>query len=210
MLYGRLEGIDAPVSRLVLGTIVCQLDSLQLTRDLLDEWLEQGGNCIDTANVYGTSESAIGAWMAERAVRDRVILLTKGGHPRADRPHVNREAVFEDIEESLRRLQTSKLDIYLLHRDDPATPVGEFIECLNEQRAAGRINLFGASNWTTERIDQANEYAAAHGLTGFSLNSPYFGLAIQNEPMWRGCHALSDDERRWHRDRQFPLFPWSA
>jgi len=98
----------------------------------------------------------------------------------------------------------------VLHRDDPALPVGPMIECLNEHRAAGRLRAFGTSNWTCERIDEANAFAAAHGLRGFTCNSPQLSLARQNEEHWPGTMAATDDVRAWHERTQMPLFAWSA
>lgn len=210
MRYGTIAGLDRPVSRLILGSMVCQTDNMDLVRALLDAFVAAGGNCIDTAKVYGSSEDALGQWLTERDNRDQILLLTKGAHPDSSGPRVHPQAISEDIENSLRRLQTDYLDLWLLHRDDPGLPVGPIVECLNEHKAAGRIRLFGGSNWTTERIQEANDYAAAHGLQGFSVNSPYFGLAVANEPMWGGCHLLDRADWEWHRQHQFPLLPWSA
>lgn len=212
MRYGNIAGLDKPLSQLVIGSMVCTTDDLPLTFGILDAWVEAGGNAIDTARVYGggKSESALGEWFAARNNREQIVLIGKGAHPGPSGPRVTPEHIAEDIVESLRRMQTETMDIYLLHRDDPNVPVGEIVDCLNEHREAGRIRLFGGSNWTTQRIQEANDYAAAHGLQGFSANSPYFGLAEQNEPMWGGCLALDKAGREWHRAHQFPLLPWSS
>lgn len=212
MRYGKIAGLDTPISRLVIGTMVCTTDDLGLTFELLDAWLAEGGNCLDTARVYGggKTELAIGEWFAARGNRERVVLLGKGAHPDSSGPRVNPTAIAEDIAESLRRMQTDTMDIYLLHRDDLSVPVGPIVECLNEHKAAGRIRAFGGSNWTAARIQEANDYATAHGLQGFSASSPYFGLAAQNEPMWGGCLSLTAEDKAWHEAHQFPLFPWSS
>jgi len=208
--YGNLAGLSRPIARLVMGTMVCTTENMELTRALLDAYLEAGGNILDSARVYGKSEDAIGQWMQERGNRDKVIILTKGAHHDASGPRVNPTAIDADITESLRRLQTDHIDLYLLHRDDPNVPVGPIVECLNEQKARGRIHLFGGSNWTTGRIEAANAYAEAHGLQGFAASSPFFSLAQANEPMWAGCVTLDRAGWEWHRAHQFPLFPWSS
>jgi aryl-alcohol dehydrogenase-like predicted oxidoreductase len=210
MKYGTIEGLETPVARLVLGSMVCQTNVMDLVRALLDAYVQAGGNCIDTAKVYGSSEDALGQWLTERGNRERILLLTKGAHPDQSGSRVNPQAITADIEDSLRRLQTDTIDLWLLHRDDPSCPVGPILECLNAHKEAGRIRLFGVSNWTTERLQEANDYAAVHGLQGFSVNSPYFGLAVANEPMWGGCTTLEPTDWEWHRQHQFPLFPWSA
>ncbi len=212
MKYGELQGARLPISRLVIGSMVCSTDSMNETRALLDAWVAAGGNAIDTARVYagGKSESAVGEWMQERGNRDQLFIIGKGAHPDAHGPRVNARGISEDIAETLRRLQTDAIDLYLLHRDDPSVPVGEIVEVLNEHHAAGRIRAFGGSNWTTARIEEANAYARAHNLVGFSASSPQCCLAAVNEPMWGGCVVLDPAGIQWHTENAFPLFPWSA
>ncbi len=204
--YHRFEPLGRPVSRLVLGTML-------VAQDVLDEWVRLGGNIVDTARVYGDgdSERALGRWLSDRpAVRDELIVLTKGAHPEGDRARrVTPEDIAADLAESTERLGRG-VDLYLLHRDDPALPVGPIIECLNEHRAEGQLRAFGTSNWTCGRIDEANAYAAARGLEGFTCNSPQLSLARQNEEHWPGTMAATDDVRAWHERTQMPLFAWSA
>jgi len=212
MEYGHIAGLEAPISRLVIGSMVCSPKNMDLTRDLLDAFVAAGGNCIDSAHIYGggDSERALGQWFQERGNRARIVLLDKGAHHDQHGPRVNPEAIRKDITESLERLQTDYIDLYLLHRDDPTVPVGPIVECLNAEKAAGRIHAFGGSNWSTQRIQEANDYAAAHGLAGFVANSPHLSLAQINEVMWGGCLALDAEGKAWHQKHQFPLFPWSS
>jgi aryl-alcohol dehydrogenase-like predicted oxidoreductase len=204
--YRRLEGLDRPVSRLVLG-------SLLVDPAVLDAWVRLGGNIIDTARVYadGESERALGAWLASRPdVRDELILLTKGAHPDGERRRVTPADIVADLDASLAALGRP-IDLYLLHRDDPDVPVGTIVECLNEHVAAGRIRAFGVSNWTCPRIDEANAYAAAHGLAGVRCSSPHLSLATQNEEHWPGTLSANDPAiHAWHERTQMPLFAWSA
>ena len=116
-----------------------------------------------------------------------------------------------ELLESLERLQTGYVDIYFLHRDNLDIPVGEFVDVLNEHRDAGRIRVFGGSNWTIERVREANEYAARKGVAGFTVLSNNFSLARMVDAPWPGCLAASDpDSRRWLDEQQMPLFPWSS
>jgi aryl-alcohol dehydrogenase-like predicted oxidoreductase len=206
MAYRRFEPLDRPVSRLVLGTLL-------VDEDVLDEWVRLGGNIVDTARVYGdgAAEEALGAWLAARPdVRDDLILLTKGAHPDGERRRVTPEAIAADLEASIARLGRAP-DLYMLHRDDPSLPVGPMIECLNEHVRAGRIRAFGASNWTCERIDEANAFAAAHDLEGFTCSSVHLSLAAQNEEHWPGTLSATDPAvHAWHERTQMPLFAWSA
>ena len=206
MRYGRVEGIPQPVSRLVLGTMVLHDAGLPFTAALLDHFVELGGNCLDTAHVYNT-EGIVGLWLKLRDNRRDIVLITKGAHT----PNCYPEALTRELLESLERFQTDYSDLYFLHRDNPEVPVGEFVEVLNEQKRAGRVRAFGGSNWTVERIQAANDYAAAHGLTGFAASSSNFSLAIWNEPMWAGCVAAVDAaSRAWYGKTRMPLFAWSS
>jgi aryl-alcohol dehydrogenase-like predicted oxidoreductase len=111
-------------------------------------------------------------------------------------------------------MKTDYIDLYLLHRDDPSVPVGPIVEALNEQQRAGRIRAFGGSNWSHERIQAANEYAAQHGLTPFVASSPNFSLADQMKPPWTGCISISGPEaksaRRWYQQQNMALVTWSS
>lgn len=202
-----LNGLDKPVSKIVLGTDN-QIDAPTMAA-MGDAFFEGGGNCFDTAFIYsdGRSEALLGEWMAARGVRDELVVLSKGAHP----PECSPEAVARQLDQSLERLQTDYLDLYCLHRDDPAVPISEWVDALNREVDKGRITLFGGSNWTAQRVDEANEYAAANGLQGFSLLSNNFSLARMEDPVWPGCLASSTDEfRDWHTAQNFPLLPWSA
>jgi 1-deoxyxylulose-5-phosphate synthase len=205
-VYRRFEPLDRPVSRLVLGTLL-------VDEDVLDEWVRLGGNSIDTARVYddGGAERALGAWLARRPeVKDELVLISKGAHPAGTRRRVTRDDIADDLHASLEALGRP-IDVYMLHRDDTSLPVGPIVEALNEQLRAGHIRSLGASNWTCERIDEANAYAAANGLEGFTCNSPHLSLAIQNEEHWDDTRSARDpDTFAWHERTQMPLFAWSA
>ena len=209
MKYGQVQGLTKPVSRIGLGSVMFSPDQLELSGELLDSFVEQGGNCIDTAWVYGkgAAEKAVGAWIEDREVRDQIVLIGKGAATARSTP----EMVTTQLAESLERLRTSYIDLYLMHRDNVEVPVGEFVECLNKEHRAGRIHAFGGSNWTTKRIEEANAYAASHGLAGFVASSPNFSLAVWNEPRWIDCLSASDKaSREWYRRANIALFAWSS
>jgi aryl-alcohol dehydrogenase-like predicted oxidoreductase len=207
----------APLSRdlspLVLGTMVLSTADLEAGAALLDEYVRLGGNVIDTARVYGDGESerALGAWLERRAdIRDELVVVSKGAHPDGARKRVTPADIEHDLHDSVERLR-GPVDLYLLHRDDPSVPVGPIVECLNEHRDAGRIRAFGTSNWTTSRIDEANAYAAAHGLEGFCLSSQHLSLAQQNEEHWPDTRSANDPAiHDWHVRTQTPLLAWSS
>ena len=205
MKYGRVDGVNKDLSQIVMGTLFAK--DIDLVAQVFDEFVARGGNCFDTARHYGDAELVFGEWMRLRANRDDVIVITKGAHS----PNCYPEFVTSQLFESLDRLQVDSVDIYFLHRDNPEVPVGEFVDVLNEHRSAGRINQFGGSNWTPQRVDEANAYAAQNGLTGFTVLSNHMSLARMVDAPWNGCLAASDpDSKKWLVDRQMPLFAWSA
>jgi aryl-alcohol dehydrogenase-like predicted oxidoreductase len=79
---------------------------------------------------------------------------------------------------------------------------------LQEQLEAKRCYALGVSNWTTARIDEANEYAVSHGLIGFSCNSPNLSLAKPNEPRWHNAVSADEAYTGWHERTQMPLLFW--
>jgi aryl-alcohol dehydrogenase-like predicted oxidoreductase len=216
MLYGSVPGVEKPVSRLVQGTVMVRSDSWESSVELLDAVYGLGCNTFDTAHVYGQgdNERTFGRWVNERGLREEVVIIGKGAHHNQDRLRVTPFDITADIHDSLARLRTDYIDLYLLHRDNPAVPVGPIVEVLNEHLAAGRIRAFGGSNWSHSRIQAANEYAAAHGLAPFAAGSPHFSLAIQFKEPWDNCISLTGEggaaARRFYADTQLPLFTWSS
>ena len=190
-----------PVSRLVLG-IATAVDHA-----LWDAFVEAGGNAFDTAHWYGEeSERALGTWVASRGLRDEIVLIGKGAHPPDTRP----EAVGPQLEQSLERLGTERLDVYLLHRDDPAVPVGEWADALEEQVRAGRARAVGVSNWSARRAEELSAWAAANGRAPIALLSNQLSLATMLEPVWEGCVAVDDGAEEWLTRTGTPLLAWSA
>jgi aryl-alcohol dehydrogenase-like predicted oxidoreductase len=216
MLYGYVQGIHKPISRLVQGTVMVTSRELERSFDLLDAVFELGCTTFDTAHVYGQgdNERTVGRWIADRGLRDRVVIIGKGAHPNQDRVRVTPHDITSDLYDSLARFGTDHLDLYLLHRDAPSAPVGPIVEVLNEHLAAGRIRAFGGSNWSHERIREANGYAREHGLTPFAASSPNFSLAEQMQAPWEGCVSISGPQgeaaRRYYAEEEMPLFTWSS
>ncbi|KOR88867.1 aldo/keto reductase [Paenibacillus solani] len=212
MKYISIRGLDKPVSVLMKGTDYFYHDSYEKAAANLDAFLAIGGNSIDTAHIYcgGQSEEVIGRYMQEKGNRDQLVILTKGAHHDQNGPRVNKRDIKSDISMSFERLQTDYIDMYALHRDDPSIPAGEIIEALNEYTSNGSVGAIGVSNWTWERIRDANAYAEANGLTGFSFSSPNLSLAKPNEPFWEGCVSADARTMAWHEAEQFPLLSWSS
>ena len=215
-LYGFVPGVGLPVSRIVFGTAIKPMIAGEDAGELLDAALEAGINTFDCARGYGKAEKSLGTWMRARDNRDRVVVLTKCGNVGLlGRVHVDAKVIRKELARSLKELQTDYVDIYLLHRDDPKTQVGELIETLNEAKGQGLIRCFGVSNWTHGRIEEANAYAAEHGLEGFSVSSPNFSLARQVKDPWGGaCVSISGPEgtaaRAWYAEHDMPVFAYSS
>ncbi len=217
MRYGRVQGLTQQLSRLVLGTMIITTQEKERSFRLLDAALDLGCNTLDTAHVYagGNSERAIGQWMQARKNRDAVTIVSKGAHHNADRKRVTPFDITADLHDSLARLQTDYIDVYLLHRDDPDVPVEPIVDVLNEHLETGKIRAFGGSNWRHERIDEANQYAKSAGLAPFAASSPHFSLAEQVEDPWGpGCVAISgpkeEQARKWYSDTQVAVFAYSS
>ncbi|WEG14596.1 aldo/keto reductase [Pullulanibacillus sp. KACC 23026] len=208
----KIKGLDKPVTTLIQGSDYFRPSNYETVRTVLDRFFDIGGNTIDTAHVYcgGESEVAIGQWLKERNNREDVVILTKGAHHDQNGPRVNPEAISSDLLTSLERLGTDYIDLYALHRDDPNVPVEVIIDALNEHIEAGRIKAIGGSNWTVERLQEANDYAERNGLVGFTFNSPNLSLAKAQEPYWEGCISADAAYCKWHKEQQMPLLSWSS
>ncbi len=216
MNYGRIDGIDKPISRLVQGTIMCHTEEQEWCNTLLDAAFKYGINTFDTAHDYGDGECerSVGRWINARGLREEVVIIGKGSHPNQDRQRVTPFDISADIHDSLARFGTEYMDLYLLHRDDTAVPVGPIVQRLHEHKEAGHILAYGGSNWSHERVVEANAYAAEHGLSPFVASSPNFSLAYQAKEPWAGCLSISGPMgkagRDWYRAQGMPLFTWSS
>lgn len=214
MQYFELPHLKNPVSRFIFGTAIGAMFANGDAGELLDAVFAAGVNTFDTAVSYGESECSLGRWLKSRGLRERVNILTKGCNPNKYRPRVTPYDLRSDLADSLAKLDVDCVDIYLLHRDDPAVPVGPIVETLNELQAAGRLRCFGGSNWTHGRIEAANEYAYAHGLNGFSVSSPCFSLAEQIGDPWGGSVHISGpknrEAREWYKRTGMPVLAYSS
>jgi aryl-alcohol dehydrogenase-like predicted oxidoreductase len=216
MNYGNVPGLDKKISRLVQGTVMVNGDDIKKEFALLDGIYELGCTTFDTAHVYGSgrNERTVGQWVRDRGLREKVVIIAKGAHHNQDRKRVTPHDITSDIYDSLARFRFDYLDLYILHRDDPSVPVGPIIDVLNHHQKAGRIRAFGGSNWSHQRLDEANRYAKEHGLTPFVASSPNFSLADQVKEPWEGCVSIGGsrgkDSRAYYQEHQTPLFTWSS
>ena len=186
----EIEGVDKAVSKLVIGC-----DNQERYSDaamIWDAWLEAGGNAFDTAFNYnmGKIETMLGKWMSARGVRDEVVLVVKGCHT----PWCDPAMLKLQLEMSLDRLQTGHGEMYMLHRDNPSIPVGEFIDAMNEVADASMVSVLGASNWTLQRFMEANEWAKANGRRPMTAYNNNLALATMIKAPWPGCYSSNNPE----------------
>ncbi|MEJ0011738.1 MAG: aldo/keto reductase [Bauldia sp.] len=203
----KFPGIDKATSVLALGAV--GLETPAHAAILLDAFYERGGTVVDTAWNYwaGRADRVVGGWMETRGVREDMVVLAKGLHTPLNYPDV----VARQLAESLERLRTGYTDLYVMHRDNPDVPVGEFVDAIDREVKAGRIRVWGGSNWTRERMDAAIDYAKKTGKTPPGTISNNFSLAEMVEAPWAGCIASSDDAwKAWLRQRRLPLLAWSS
>ena len=207
----HVKGSHIPVTTIIKGTDYFLLENQEQAFENLDYYLSLGGTTIDTAPIYGygDSETILGRYFQTRGNRSNINILTKGGLHKDDGAQLHEEYVTTDLFESLERLQTNYVDFYTLHRDNPDIEVGYILEYLNKHIEAGRIKAIGASNWTVARLQEANDYAAKHGLIGFSYSSPNFSLAKAKDQFWQGVVTVNEEDEAWYEANEFPLFSWS-
>jgi aryl-alcohol dehydrogenase-like predicted oxidoreductase len=156
---------------------------------LLDAFVDAGFNLIDTADVYsrwvpgnagGESETIIGRWLAASGKRDRVLIATKVGKPMGDaasgRSGLTRRWIRQALEDSLRRLQTDRIDLYQSHDDDTATPLEETLAAYAELIAEGKVRAIGASNYSATRLAEALAVSRRLNLPRYETLQPHYNL----------------------------------
>lgn len=214
MLYQNIPYVEKPLSRVVYGTGITPFWNGEDRFDLLDAAFAAGINTFDTARVYGEAEAVLGRWLEARKLHGRVVILTKGANPDEERDRITKADILDDLAMSFQRLKTNYVDIYMLHRDDPNIPVGFVVSLLNELHREGRIGAFGCSNWTWQRLKEANAYAEEHGLVPFSVCSPSYGLMECIGDPWGGSVTISGPAnapyRHWLQQTNMPVFAYSS
>jgi aryl-alcohol dehydrogenase-like predicted oxidoreductase len=216
----------APVPRVILGTASlgsvapdALVTAASRERDLryLDSMFEAGCTAFDLAASYqlGGTERTVGNWMHSRRTRERVFLITKGGHPYpvVQPNRLTPKALTDDLHASLRRLRTERVDLYLLHRDDPGSPLEPLLELMVSFHRGGQIGAWGVSNWSHERIQALDALARRSGLPSVAASSPHFSLVEWTTPPWKGCVSIAGDRNRdaraFYASAQLPVLAWS-
>jgi aryl-alcohol dehydrogenase-like predicted oxidoreductase len=183
MEYRTLGNTGTVVSTLCLGTMTFGAESdEQVATAQLDRFLEQGGNFLDTADVYsdGESERSIGRWLAARpGARDQVVVATKGRFPRGDGPNdvgLSRVGLTQALDASLRRLGVETIDLYQAHAWDPLTPIEETLRFFDDAVRAGKVQYVGVSNFIGWQLRKAALLAQQRGLAPIVTLQPQYNL----------------------------------
>jgi aryl-alcohol dehydrogenase-like predicted oxidoreductase len=153
---------------------------------VLDAFVDRGFNFIDTADVYsrwvpgnrgGESETILGQWFQKSGKRDKVVLATKVGNDMGDgKQGLSKKYILEEVEASLKRLQTDHIDLYQSHKDDESTPLEETLEAYQQLIQQGKVRIIGASNYKGDRLTEAIEVARQHNLPVYQTQQPEYNL----------------------------------
>ena len=218
-----IPGTELSVSKLCLGGnrlggALNQAESFAL----LDAWVAQGANFIDTAHVYANwlpdaerscSEKTLGRWLKARGGSVDVVIATKGGHPRDGNliPRLDRATVRQDVAEALDYLGLARLDLFYLHRDDPSMPVEDAMAVVEDLRREGLIRHYACSNWSAPRMAEAVEVARRNGWQGFVAHQPEWSLAKRNPgTATADLLAMDDTMLAFHKTSGMPVIPYSS
>ncbi|MCB0076676.1 MAG: aldo/keto reductase [Anaerolineales bacterium] len=194
MNYKRLGRTGLKVSELCLGTMQWGWTADENSAfEVMDEFVEAGGNFIDTADIYsrwvegnegGVSETVIGRWMRARGNRDQIVLATKVRGPMGDGPNdqgLSRAHIMDAVDASLRRMQTDYIDLYQSHAFDADTPIDETLRAYDDLVRAGKVRYVGASNYPAWRLMQALWSADTNGTARYDSLQPHYNLAHRAE-----------------------------
>ncbi|MDT4895240.1 MAG: hypothetical protein QOH25_317 [Acidobacteriota bacterium] len=188
MQYTRLGSTGLIISRLSFGTMTFGSDpsmpniykvSQENARAMVEKSLEAGINFFDTADGYssGQSETMLGELLSER--RKDVVLATKVGFRTGDaltQAGLSRRHILASCEASLKRLKTDYVDLYIVHKEDPFTPLEETLAALNDLVRAGKVRYLGFSNWAAWKAATALQMQKANGWAQFTSGQMYYSL----------------------------------
>lgn len=195
MEYRRLGQSGLQVSAVGLGTnnFGGRVDEERSTQ-VVRQAIEEGINFLDTANIYGRglSEERIGK--AVNGIRGQVVIATKVSGPMGDGPNTkgnSRHHIMQQVEDSLRRLQTDYIDLYQIHFPDPNTPIEETLRALDDVVRQGKARYIGCSNFTAWQMCEAIWTSKALNLISFVSSQPEYSLlnrSVEHE-LVPFCHS---------------------
>jgi aryl-alcohol dehydrogenase-like predicted oxidoreductase len=207
MEYRTLGGTGTLVSTLCLGTMTFGAETDEKgAYAQLDRFVEQGGNFVDTADVYsaGVSEEIVGRWLRERpGARDRIVIATKGRFPMGDGPNdagLSRTHLTRALDASLGRLGVDAIDLYQAHAWDPLTPIEETLRFYDDAVRAGKIRYAGVSNFTGWQLQKAALLTRYLGLAPVVTLQPQYNL-LARDIEWELIPVC--------RNENIGVLPWS-
>lgn len=190
----RLGRTGLKVSQLCLGTMQWGWTTDEENAvQVMDAFVEAGGNFIDTADVYsrwarnnpgGVAEQIIGRWMKERGNRRQLVIATKVRGPMWDGPNgegLSRKHIVGAVEDSLRRLQTDYIDLYQSHAFDETTPIEETMAAFDQLVQQGKVLYVGCSNYPAWRLAKALWASDVNDLVRYESLQPHYNLAHRAE-----------------------------
>lgn len=189
MEYRFMGRTGLKVSELCMGTQTFGWGADEPTAHAMaDRFVEAGGNFFDTSNIYnaGQSETMLGNWLKQRGRRSQLVIATKVFFPAGDGPNdtgLSRKHILEQVEASLRRLQTDYLDLYQMHCWDASTPLEETLRALDDLVRAGKVRYIGASNYTPSQLMRAIMLSEMNRWARFDCLQPEYSLLIRS-PEW--------------------------
>jgi aryl-alcohol dehydrogenase-like predicted oxidoreductase len=181
MNYRQMGRLGLRVSELCLGAMTFGRETTEEdSHKILDRFVEEGGNFIDTADVYsaGRSEEILGRWLKSKN-RDDLVIATKVRFPIGSGTNdvgLSRKHILSGIENSLRRLGTDYVDLYQTHMWDAATPIEETLVTLNSLVQAGKVRYIGASNVAGYQLQKAIDVSRANGWESYTCLQPLYNL----------------------------------
>jgi aryl-alcohol dehydrogenase-like predicted oxidoreductase len=178
----QLPGTDLTVSDLCLGGNVFGWTADEPTSfALLDRFVDAVPSTqspfVDTAEMYGNgvSEQILGRWMAERGMRDRLVVATKASPGEKEHP-LSAPEIRDAAERSLRNLQVDTIDLYYAHYDDETTPLEETLTAFDELVRSGKVRHIAASNYSAKRLTEALETSERLGVARYVALQPHYNL----------------------------------
>ena len=182
----KINNTDLEITRINLGGNVFgwTLDEAK-SFEILDQFVAQGGNFIDTADTYpwwvngtgGLSETIIGKWMNSRGNRKSLVIATKVGSQTKEHGFdISKKHILRSADESLQRLQTDYIDLYYTHFDDGKTPVEETLSAYDEIIKAGKVRYIAASNVSPERLVSSFDAAEKNSFPKYVALQPHYNM----------------------------------
>ena len=198
MTMKRLPKTDLDIHHLCLGGNVFGWSaSKSESEEVLSYYADNGGNFIDTADMYsqwgeghigGESETIIGDWMKKRGNRSKMVIATKVAKLNT-RPGLSAKNILAACDDSLRRLQTDYIDLYYAHQDDPDTPIEESLQAFDSLVRSGKVRYIASSNFSADRMQESLRISNEAGFASYIAVQEHYNL-IEREPYESGMRKV--------------------